>query len=477
MNKRLIAFLMAILLVISMNTSPVFACNESQTNTYVAQILFGDNALSRSSDEKVRMLLDALYLCSEQSDGLGQNKLDYLQNKRVSDIPTLSSLNVKGNDLLECAHNSWEHELASLKPVQEKRKKLLRNTVNEIFDFGIINNWFGSKSGKCNSLAALLYYSHILSDYLADEPSETEIYVNGRTLSSYRGKAYEILNGGMPQFTNQEKHSKTLDIQPSGLDSSRRCGAVYAVISHESMDFIGARPALPDPVAWNNNQYPELIPRTDLYNRCHLVGRQFCGIDNENNLITGTSYLNETMGIFENQISNYLKRTSNHVVYRVTPIYKGDNKLASGVQMEAYSVEDAGKGVCFNVYCYNVQPGVKINYANGENEVSDQLVGKEAILPFAIQNASNTNPDLIFEMNRHLEILFTDQKLSNKYTNMMNKITTVANEARSVGSRGDKSQAQCYMELKQIQYLYFEVLKSYVPLLLAEEPFFRSAFY
>ena len=473
---------MAAVLLLSISCNTAFACDESQTNTYVAQILFGDNAISRSSDEKVKMLMSALYICSEQTEGLGQDKLDYLKAKKVSGIPALSAINVKSDNLFECSHNSWEYELSSLKKVQGKRKKLLQNTVNKVFDFGTFNNWFGSESGKCNSFAAFLYYSHILADYLADDPSETEAYVNGRAVSSYSGQAYVTLNGNRPSFNGRQKKITESFVQFSSLDGSGRAGVAFANIGPDILSSVGERQSMVGikPSGWNNfNKYDGIVNSQPpyVYNRCHLLAHQLGGIEKETNLVTGTRYMNETgMKPFEDMVAQYIRQTGNHVLYRATPIFKGDNKLASGVQLEAYSIEDSGKGICFNVYCYNVQPGVDLNYTNGENEVSDKLFGEESILPFAVQNASSTNPDLIFEMNRHMEILFADQKQSSKYTTMMNEITSLANEARSVGAHGDKNQAQCYMELKQIQYQYFEVLKSYVPLLLAEESFFKSAF-
>ena len=204
--KRLSALLLAIVLLFT-NSSAALACDEKQTNTYVTQILFGDRALSRSSDENVKMLLAALYLCSEQSDGLGQDKIDYLKQHRVSGIPALSSLDIKGTYLLECSHNSWEYEYAGAKKNQNNRRTVLQHTVNKVFDFGFINNLFSSGSGKCNSFAALLYYSHILSDYLADDPSETEAVVNGRAVSAYAGQATITLNGNQPSFTASQKNS------------------------------------------------------------------------------------------------------------------------------------------------------------------------------------------------------------------------------------------------------------------------------
>ena len=126
------------------------------------------------------------------------------------------------------------------------------------------------------------------------------------------------------------------------------------------------------PSGWHTVKYPDLIEDNYLYNRSHLIAYSLAG-ENANplNLITGTRFLNqETMQIFELKVLDYVRDTGNHVLYRVTPVFEGDNLLASGVQMEAWSVEDEGKGICFNVYCYNVQPGIKIDYATGDSEVA-----------------------------------------------------------------------------------------------------------
>lgn len=125
---------------------------------------------------------------------------------------------------------------------------------------------------------------------------------------------------------------------------------------------------------WVQKRYDNLIKDKYLYNRCHLIGWQLAGEnDNKKNLITGTRYLNtEGMLPFENKVAEYIdKNESNHVLYRVTPIFNGDNKLASGIQMEAWSIEDNGKGIHFNVYCYNVQPGIVIDYTTGESHAEE----------------------------------------------------------------------------------------------------------
>ena len=157
------------------------------------------------------------------------------------------------------------------------------------------------------------------------------------------------------------------------LDSLGRCGVAYANIGKDIMPTeergsIG----MVKPSGWHSIRY-ENVDGKYLYNRCHLIGYQLSAENaNTSNLITGTRYLNiQGMLPFENMVADYIRETGNHVLYRVTPIYEGDNLVASGVLMEAYSVEDEGDGICFNVYCYNVQPGIVIDYATGASALAD----------------------------------------------------------------------------------------------------------
>ena len=479
MRKRFIAIVLVIVCLFSI--SPVaLACNESQTDTYVLQILFGDSALSRESDENAKMLLAALYLCSEQSDGLGQDKLDYLKNHKVGKIPALNTINLKENSLLECEHNTWAYIYTPQKDAQSNRKKLLQRTVNKVFDFGLFNNWFSGTSGKCDSFAALLCYSHILSDYLVNDPAETEVTVKGKSVSAFSGQAYVELNGNRPGFTTQQKTNTTAFATYSSLDRLGRAGVAFVNVCPEIMPPSNSRQniGMIQPSGWNQNRYPGIVNSDPpyIYNRCHLVGHQLAGEDGEINLITGTRYLNATgMLPFENAVADYVRNTGNHVLYRATPIYKGENKIASGVQLEAYSVEDAGKGICFNVYCYNIQPGVELNYATGTNSLADVTFEAKNVLPFAVMNPSDANPDLIYEMTKQLELLFVDQKNSSTYISMMDQIKAIGNDARVVGNKNE-APAQCYIQLKEYEYKFFEVLKNYVPLLLAKEDFFKSTF-
>lgn len=188
------------------------------------------------------------------------------------------------------------------------------------------------------------------------------------SLPEYSGQAYVELNNNVPFFTEEDLTSASFE-EYSPLDELGRCGTAYACISTDLM------PTEPrgsigqvKPSGWKIAKY-DFLDGKYLYNRCHLIGFQLTGENaNEQNLITGTRYLNVTgMLPFENLTADYIKETGNHVLYRVTPVFTGDELVARGVVMEAMSVEDKGDGVLFNVYCYNVQPGVTIDYATGDS--------------------------------------------------------------------------------------------------------------
>ncbi len=189
----------------------------------------------------------------------------------------------------------------------------------------------------------------------------------------YSGAASVILNDNIPAFTDEEKQTTQSFEKYSELDDLGRCGAASACLSRDTMpkeergDISSVKPT-----GWQNRKYG-FIDGDYIYHRCHVIGYQLSGENaNERNLITGTAYMNiEGMLPYENQVAGYIRKTGNHVMYRVTPVFNGDNLLASGVIMEAYSVEDGGS-VCFNVYCYNVQPNVVINYATGENRPASE---------------------------------------------------------------------------------------------------------
>lgn len=194
------------------------------------------------------------------------------------------------------------------------------------------------------------------------------------TIPEYTSSPYIEINNNIPYFTEEDYTTKPFE-NYSAWDELGRSGVAYANICKDIMPKVGEKRGeignIKDLSGWVQKRYDNLIKDKYLYNRCHLIGWQLAGEnDNKQNLITGTRYLNmEAMLPFENSIAEYAdKNESNHVLYRVTPIYKENNLLASGVQMESWSVEDNGQGVHFNVYCYNVQPGIIINYATGESQ-------------------------------------------------------------------------------------------------------------
>lgn len=189
---------------------------------------------------------------------------------------------------------------------------------------------------------------------------------------NYDGKAYVIINENEPNFTEEDYESSTFE-NYSNQDFLGRSGVAFANISKELMptekrESIG----MVKPTGWHTVKY-DIVDGKYLYNRCHLIGFQLTGENaNEKNLITCTRQMNTGVMLeYENKVAEYLKRTNNHVLYRVTPIYKGSNLLASGVQMEGLSLEDGGRGIKFNIYVYNVQDGITINYADGSSKLEE----------------------------------------------------------------------------------------------------------
>lgn len=204
-----------------------------------------------------------------------------------------------------------------------------------------------------------------------EEEKTVEIYTDFSffpSIPEYSGSAYSVINNNIP-FFSEEEYTLTSFESYSELDYLGRCQTAYANLCIDTMP-TEKRGSIGQikPTGWHTVKY-DFISGKYLYNRCHLIGYQLSAENaNRQNLITGTRYLNtEGMLPFENMTADYIKETGNHVLYRVTPVYDGENLLADGVLMEAYSVEDGGDGICFNVFCYNVQPGVEIDYKTGDS--------------------------------------------------------------------------------------------------------------
>ena len=216
-----------------------------------------------------------------------------------------------------------------------------------------------------------------------------------REIPAYSGTPYTEVNGNQPYFTEAELTTQSFETY-SELDSLGRCGVAYANVGQDLMPTeprgeIGSV----KPTGWHLVKYDNVDGKY-LYNRCHLIAYMLTAENaNPQNLITGTRYLN-TQGMlpFETKVSDYVKSTGNHVLYRVTPFFEGDNLLADGVLMEAYSVEDAGEGIRFCIFAYNVQPGIGIDYATGDNWAESSEASQESSAPQETQGTTyvlNTN--------------------------------------------------------------------------------------
>lgn len=196
---------------------------------------------------------------------------------------------------------------------------------------------------------------------------------NAADVPAYSGKPYTAVNNNEPYFTSDNLTTEAFE-NYSELDALGRCGVAYANVCLETMP-TEKRGSISEvkPTGWHSVKYDNVDGKS-LYNRCHLIGYQLTAENaNQQNLITGTRYLNvDGMLPFENMVADYVKETDNHVLYRVTPIFTGDNLVADGVLMEGYSVEDEGDGICFCVYAYNVQPGITIDYATGDSWLSSE---------------------------------------------------------------------------------------------------------
>ena len=207
--------------------------------------------------------------------------------------------------------------------------------------------------------------------YLILPAPETAPAVSLESIPAFSGEPYIILNNNVPKFTEKEYTTQSYE-RYEDLDALNRCTLTMACIGSDLMPTedrgeIGQV----KPTGWVTAKY-DFVDGKYLYNRCHLIGFQLTGENaNERNLITGTRYMNvDGMLPFENMVADYIKETGNHVLYRVIPVFDGENMVASGVTMEAWSVEDEGDGICFYVYVYNVQPGVEIDYATGESQLA-----------------------------------------------------------------------------------------------------------
>ena len=261
----------------------------------------------------------------------------------------------------------WKPEVKLPEPVRETMDAVGNRMEEQLADMktAVSEQW-----NRLEEVFSDLKRSREEPEEPAALPEDGEPVVTMDTLPSYAGEPHVVLYGNEPSFTEEDRTSTQAYEVYEPLDLLGRCGVTEACIGPELMpteerEGIG----MVKPSGWHTVRYDDLIDGNYLYNRCHLIGYQLAGENaNEANLITGTRYMNvEGMLPFENLVADYVRETGNHVLYRVTPDFRGVELVARGVQMEAWSVEDNGEGVCSHVYCYNVQPGVEIRYLDGES--------------------------------------------------------------------------------------------------------------
>ncbi len=253
--------------------------------------------------------------------------------------------------------------------MSRKEKNIIRTSVSAIILICILIYGFVSKNGEQEKGQenTVIENTTIATSEAVASSTENNEAISLSNIPEYTGTPYVEINNNTPNFTEEDYTTEPFE-KYSKLDSKYRCGVAYANICKEVMPPENVeRESISSvkPTGWKQKK----VNGEYVYNRCHLIGYQLAGENaNKENLITGTRYFNvEGMLPFENKVADYIKENpNNHVLYRVTPIFNGENELASGAQMEAWSVEDSGAGVQFNVYVYNVQPGVEIDYATGQ---------------------------------------------------------------------------------------------------------------
>lgn len=262
---------------------------------------------------------------------------------------------------------------------------------------------------------------------LSSAPLSDSAIVSLSDIPEFQGEPYVIINNNIPNFTDNDMVTDCYEYY-SPLDKLGRCGVAMACVGTDIMP-TEERGAIGQikPTGWHLVKY-DCVDGKYLYNRCHLIGYQLTGENaNRQNLITGTRYLNiEGMLPFENAIDDYVEETDNHVIYRVTPIFDGDNLLASGVQLEAKSVEDNGKGICFNVYAYNSQPSISIDYKTGESS----LRGVENVKSEEISKPSITT----YVLNKNTKKFHKEDCASVKDIKPKNKANTDKNREELINS-------------------------------------------
>ena len=247
------------------------------------------------------------------------------------------------------------------------------------------------------------------------------------SIPKYNGEEFVAINNNVPNFSKSDLTTTSFE-KYSPLDSLGRCGVAYSNIGTDVMP-TEKRESISSvkPSGWHSVKY-DVVEGKYLYNRSHLIGYQLTAENaNERNLITGTRYFNATLMLpYENMVADYIKETNNHVLYRVTPLFEGNNLVATGIQIEAKSVEDDGEGIEFNVFIYNVQPGITIDYATGDSSLNSEEIKKNTNSSNSINiNNSNTSN------NNNKDNTSSNSSNSNNNSNSSNSKSVIRGNSKS----------------------------------------------
>ena len=250
-------------------------------------------------------------------------------------------------------------------------------------------------------------------------------------IPKYSGKDIIILNNNVPNFSKSDLTTTSFE-KYSPLDSLGRCGVAYSNIGTDVMP-TEKRESISSvkPSGWHSVKY-DVVEGKYLYNRSHLIGYQLTAENaNERNLITGTRYFNATLMLpYENMVADYIKETNNHVLYRVTPLFEGNNLVATGIQIEAKSVEDDGEGIEFNVFIYNVQPGITIDYATGDSSLNSEEIKKNTNSSNSI-NINNSNTSNNNNKDNNKDNTSSNSSNSNNNSNSSNSKSVIRGNSKS----------------------------------------------
>lgn len=356
--KRLLSLLMALVLLCSFN---IATAAEADISVFINAAEVEFDVPPVIVDGRTLVPLRAIFEALGASVEWDNNTRSVLSERAGSSV----SLTV-GSNLMKV--NGVDKILDVPAQIIQDRTLVPVRAISEVFECSV--EWD-------NSTRSVLIYTG------------TDVEIDLSSIPSYTGAPFTVINNNVPFFDVTEFFANSFEYY-SPLDYLSRCSTAIAVIGSDIMPTeprgdIGSV----KPTGWHSVKY-DVIESGYLYNRCHLIGFQLAGENaNKQNLITGTSYMNvEGMLPFENMIADYVKETDNHVIYRVTPVFYAEELVARGVLMEAYSIEDGGEGILFNVFCYNVQPGIIINYPDGQSGTDGNFTPEDESNDYYILNTN-----------------------------------------------------------------------------------------